>query len=417
MVRLQAVCDYLREKAHNESLLALWNSTSEPTTINDYDREYEDYDNIQYTENPLDTPTTNNYTGLNATEIPQWYDVLLDITSHITHTKFRELTEWYAIPAACVFGIIGNIWSIAIVYHHHAMRRNSSKLHYLLLSVNSIYLVLCLAFTQLRHHGIPGTHKNEAMQYLAMFLNLFQFLGIWLLYVAATDAYRFFNSFRKATSLIKLMRTPRNLGLVFLTAILLHIPLIPSLRILIWEANIHPHDPCTSPIENHWNFTIDDVPRSDIFFILYFMLLIYLACYAVPFFMLGCRDKDIIDCLQNMQERQGLPLVALQGGHTAFIVAALCNTTLFCYVLKVALMTFKLFEFAVHYMHWSHERFLYINELANLLLVIQAGVYFPILMRYSPYSRHILAKICCKHCKICWKEEQTEVPIIKVDEV
>ncbi|ELT91352.1 hypothetical protein CAPTEDRAFT_201931 [Capitella teleta] len=354
-----------------------------------------------------------NETDFNTTDTPhQWYDVILDIT----HSKFRELTEWYAIPGTAVLGIIGNVASAFILHKQCSMRRNTARLHGILLGVDSVYLALVLAFTQLRHHGIPGQrHHIEAMQYFTMFLNLFQYLGFWLLYVAATDAYRHFNSFRKATSLPKLRHTPRNLVLVIVSALLLHIPFVPNLRMVIWRFDLEPHDPCTIPIENHWNYVVDDVQRSDLFYILYFMLAVYLFSYLLPFFFLGCRDKDILDLVQTMQERQNLPLVGLQAGHSAFLVAALCNITLFCYVPKFSLMTFKLFEFAIHYMHWSLDRFLFINEIANLLLVVRAAVYFPVTLKYSPYSRRILWQVICRRCPLTY--DLKTIPIIHVEEV
>ena len=56
------------------------------------------------------------------------------------------------------------------------------------------------------------------------------------------------------------------------------------------------------PFQNHWDFVLNEVPKNDYFYIIFFSLLYIVSTYVIPYCLLVCKDKNLIDALHASQK-------------------------------------------------------------------------------------------------------------------
>jgi len=144
-------------------------------------------------------------------------------------------------------------------------------------------------------------------------------------------------------------------------------------------------------MENHWNLDRKNVYGTDIFYVLVYCVAYVVIAFVFPFFMVASRNKFIIDSLQKLQQE---PLLLVKGegfACMALVVAITCNVHLASVTIKMALLSFYIFDFLIGYIVSAAVFFQYLNVLGNFLLITRSSVHFFILVLFNWNVRYVVA--------------------------
>ena len=290
-------------------------------------------------------------------------------------------------------------------------------LHMLLLAIEVAYLMSVICFIQLRHFfSADRLAQLQHKGYLTTVVSVFQCVAAWLLYVVATDSYRAVRVNSKPAKILELPLSRRYVCLVILGAILFHVPYLPPIRALLYQANPSGFNPCTVPMELHWDFTSTD---QDLYHMLYYSLLYFLVVFLLPFLLVAARNKDTIDLLHDMTSETTIskPEV-ISACFTTKVICIFCNVALFCTSPKIILLLFQMVDYAVTFLNNAQVFFQFFNVLANLLLVVKSSVYLCIFILFHPKVKMIVCAACCYRCYLRKyrnnASNQKNVPIVIV---
>lgn len=333
--------------------------------------------------------------------------VTMDNISHTAwewYNDFEHVSESYILTSAAAFGILMNFLAIVIISWDRRMWPMSRILHNLFLFSEQIFLGLVIAYLQVRayflRNGIPREdwRRLELLNYLTTFVGAAQTFAAWMLYVVATDAYRSVRQLTISEKIFQIRRAPGYVVLLLLAVGGFYSAYLPPVRVEFFKfANETGHDLCNIPIENHWDFKYDEVPKSDLYYILYYSVGYTFFAYVLPFFMICCRDKDIIDVLHDAQDQKALLPSRAYVLCPALGVSVACNVYLVCVALKMVILTFKIFEFVVDdYVKGAFVFFRYLNVYSNFLQVLKSSLHFFILMIYNKRLRSIVLRAILK---------------------
>ena len=339
-----------------------------------------------------------------------------------TYSRYIRIIEVYIIPVIAGVGIITNIICIFLLNKDSSMRNTTHVMLMCMLVSDVCHLSLAITFTQLRHHWISVTASHlyyDVTYYLSLFMYLTQFISIWMLYAAAVDACRHLISFQKPQHMYRAHMS----SVVIILSLIIHLPFLPQIREFMSQNPAIKHNPCSSPFLSLWDFTIDEATDTDIFYIVYFVFVYWLLAYAVPFFLIGCCCKDLLDYGQSnylhAKRPFGWPVEATYAGITAGFMASSSAFTLFCMTPKLLLLLFKMMDFATHYLHNAHLLFQYSNGNANLMLLLRAFCLLPAVLWFSEFTR-TYAKNCLCGCRSQLGKHKVPsevVTVIKIDEL
>lgn len=344
-----------------------------------------------------------DYIGKNLELLRQ---VTMDNISHTAwewYDDFEHVSESYILTSAAAFGILMNFLAIVIISWDRRMWPMSRILHNLFLFSEQIFLGLIIAYLQMRayflRNGIPRDdwRRLELLNYLTTFVGAAQTFAAWMLYVVATDAYRSVRQLTISEKIFQIRRAPGYVVLLLLVVGGFYSAYLPPVRVEFFKfANETGYNLCNIPIENHWDFKYDEVSKSDLYYILYYSVGYTLFAYVLPFFMICCRDKDIIDVLHDAQEHKALLPSRAYVLCPALGVSVACNVYLVCVALKMVILTFKIFEFVDDYVKGAFVFFRYLNVYSNFLQVLKSSLHFFILMIYNKRLRNIVLRAILK---------------------
>lgn len=333
-------------------------------------------------------------------ELEQLKSVTMDNISQTAwewYDDFEHVSESYILTSVAAFGILMNILAIVIISWDRRMWPMSRILHNLFLFSEQIFLGLVIAFLQLRayflRHNIPRDdwRRLELVNYLTTFVGAAQTFAAWMLYIVATDAYRSVRQLTISEKIFQIRRAPLYVVGLILIVGGFYSAYLPPVRVEFFKfANETGYNLCNIPIENHWDFKYDEVPSSDLYYILYYSVGYTFFAYVLPFFMICCRDKDIIDILHDAQEQKALLPSRAYVLCPALGVSVACNVYLVCVALKMVILTFKIFEYVNDYVKGAFVFFRYLNVYSNFLQVLKSSLHFFILMIYNKRLRKIV---------------------------
>ncbi len=353
------------------------------------------------TESPTKLPNMENST-FNASAA-SGKNVSLEAEIEEFLITFDLFTEWYGIPVVAIFGIICNLTLVALLTRDKHLRCMSLFLHISLLILESLYLAAIFAFVQIRHFASRGPHWHWMMSVASISVNATMMASVWLIYGLACDSHSAVRVYLHHRKGAKLTQSRLYVPFVLLGVIIFHVPYVPEIRILLYWLHPSLYDPCRLPIVDHWEFHLTNPnPPYDYYYILYYSAAYTLLTFALPFFWILWRDKDLIDVLHEVKEAEHpIHPGGIYEANTGTIVSIICNVTATCLIPKLVLMLFNLFSYLSDFLHPAYVYFHSFSILANLMLAVRAAVYLPLFVCYSARLRRMVWRSTFGRLRCC----------------
>ena len=301
--------------------------------------------------------------------------------------------------------------------------------------------------SSLKSQSVVG--KYHFVHYNSVVLGVLQCFSMWMLYFCASEANTILRqvvSHRKGRK-----PSPAFPIILFLLVSLYFSNFLPEARQAVVEIcqKIHflnglSHNTKLMPFQNHWDFVLNEVKRSDFVYIVYFSLFYTLITYIIPYVIIIVVDKNIIDALHLAQrvqkvasstpasllrkssstsrkksstrresQRKSIEMSVLAGKekkavkrgvaadnklirdkflYPCLVISVTCNVFLVCVALKMIILTFKLFEFAHSYVTGAHVFFKYLNTYSNFIQFLKAAVHLPAIILYDYSTKRTVVK-------------------------
>ena len=317
--------------------------------------------------------------------------------------RFEYVTEWYGMTGLCGFGILFNVVSMLLVSRDQAMRRQTKRLLHSLLCLQTIYMICVIGYVLLRHTSemtsLMTSHRLRITSYVSTLMSSSQMAASFAIYVLATDVHlKLTHLYTPSTSKrhqIKIQRIKWIFLMTVCGSLLFHLVYLPEIRVLLYRLDPAMFDPCMLPLTKQWQFVKHTHVETDPYYVLYYGLLYLLLVYALPFYLVACRNKDAISLLldvNNDTSRRSRTSInsAMESCH---LVTIICNVYLATAVPKFVILLFKMFAYVLEFAKDSHIFFVYANTMANLVSVFGAGLYIFIFLLYSTGTRDILCRV------------------------
>ena len=321
------------------------------------------------------------------------------LTEH--YNELERSAELYVMTTVAVVGLLLNAVTLATIVRDGRRRRGSTavvsasgRLGCFVIILDQFLLVVLLAFVGL----VTLSGSLDASNSFGAVFGLVQFVQPWFVFVVATHEYR--RLLLPPTSDDVDGETSEINGVVRTTAgivaggVIYHVLYLPPMRVLLadWIPG-HNASLCTSPYVNLWNviltYGVQTTKSSkDVFYVVVFCVVPVVAEYVAPFCAVVLRDKQLVDELHR-QHRQR-PLAFAHRTTPAMVATVSSNVYLTAVSLKTALLTLRLFEFAVPYILAGDMAFRVVNIFANLLIVVRPCVHLLVYFRYSPPIRDVI---------------------------
>lgn len=317
----------------------------------------------------------------------EWYD------------DFEHVSEAYILTSIAGLGILFNFLAITILSWDRRIWPMSRILNNLFLYSEQVFLAIVIVYLQLRSwYDRSGNRRNyfstlELFNYLTAALGAAQTFAAWMLYVVAVDAYRSVRQLTISEKIFQIRRSPLYVVVLVLIVGGFYSAYLPPVRVELYRHfNSTDFVLCNVPLENHWDFiTVTGEQRSDLYYVLYYSVGYTVLAYVVPFFLVCCRDKDIIDVLHSAQEQKALLPTRSYVLCPAVAISVACNVYLVCVALKMVILTFKIFEYADDYVTTTAFIFFrYLNVYSNFLQVLKSSLHFFIMLIYNKRLRKIV---------------------------
>ena len=392
---VDALCVVIKGSNENVSV-----STAPTTTENAEQQWIEDIDEV--------------YFGLAAIGLPN--DTVGLLQDHMR--RFKYVTEWYGMTGLCGFGIIFNVVSMLLVSRDQAMRKQTKRLLHSLVCLQTIYMICVIGYVLVRHMSemtsLMTSHRLRITSYVSTLMSSSQMAASYAIYVLATDSYRKLAYLYKpfpSKRLRKLRRIKFSLLVTVCGSLLFHLVYLPEIRVLLYRLDPAMFDPCMLPLTKQWQFVKHTSMETDLYYALYYGLLYLLLLYALPFYLVACRNKDVIDILHEVQDdvRCWSKKRIYNVAESCLVVSIICNVYLATTVPKFVLLLFKIFDLVLLFASDSHVFFVYCTSLANLVTVFGAGLYYFVFVIYSRRLRQAVTQ--CGQCSAkirCSFEKQAE---------
>ena len=241
------------------------------------------------------------------------------------------------------------------------------------------------------------------MTWVTIVMSFSQMMSIWLTYILVNHCFYNIKRFCSPCEAITVPKTAPRICMLFLGCILFHLPYVPYIQVLLNSFDPY-FNPCSMPIIAQWDLFEEELkePVSNLYFVLYFCLLYFALFYGLPFFLIACRDKDIIDIIYDLQHLlPKVPVKFYQALQTGVVVSTICNVYMFLTVPKLLVLLLRLFDLPLVFVQSAYEPFKYVNVVANMLLVLKSMIYLPLFLRYGQSMKGMIYKRFCRRCYIC----------------
>lgn len=321
--------------------------------------------------------------------------------------QFENVSEAYLLTLLASLGILFNFLALAILSRDRRMRPMSKILNCLFLCSEQVFLGLIIVYFQMRswyylHHTLKiDPSRLEQFNYLTSALGSAQTFAVWMLYVASVDAYRSVRQLAVPEKIFQIRRAPLYVLFLAVSVVAYYALYLPPVRVGLYHSlDSYNFTLCNVPYENNWDFVAATVEQtSDIFYVLFYGVGFLVFAYVLPFVSICCRDKDIIDVLHVAQAEQKAVLSSkFHVLYPAVVTSVTCNVYLVCVALKMVILTFRVFEYALHYLTESALVFFqYLNVYSNFLQVLKSSLHLFILLIYDRRLKHsVMMKISRK---------------------
>ena len=314
--------------------------------------------------------------------------------------RLETTTEIGIIPVVAIMGIISNFFLSIILKSDSHLPRVSYMVLQTLILCEVMFLSSVLIFVAFRRSDFR--YDIDAMSYVTSTMSVCQFIMHWVFLLMQGEIYRSL----EGTWAPEKLRTCSRHSLVLLAvvsiAVVIHLPFIPYIRILLFK--LHPiFNPCTNPVIDLWNITTTVRKTSDWYYVLYFFLFYFLVMYALPFFLAGCKDKDIVDLLFLLKGKTKLRRETLDAAHTAMAVSVLSNLFLVCLTTKAIIIGFRIVNFFCTVFRGIHIFFYFMNVAGNVSIVARPSFNLLVFVVYTNRFRYRLRQFCSRQvvARVC----------------
>lgn len=406
------------------------------------------------------------------------------------------IAELYLMTSFVVIAILMNLGAFVLWMKNKKIFSTLKYLACSLIVADQLYLISLFPYLVYRPRGdnskyfdgklelkndslsFTGLESQSAMErfyfvhYNSVVLGIFQCFSMWMLYFCASEANKILRqvvSHRKSRK-----ASPAFPIILFLLISFYFIHFLPEVRQAVVEIcqKIYfmkgfSHNTKLMPFQNHWDFVLNEVIRSDFLYIVYFSLFYTLITYVFPYAIIIVVDKNIIDTMHLAQrvqkvasstpaslmrkpsgpgrrkssarresQRKSIEMSVLARKekksrkrgvaadsklirdkflYPCLVISVTCNVFLVCVALKMIILTFKLFEFAHSFVTGAHVFFKYLNTYSNFVQFLKAAVHLPAIVLYD-YStkRKVVKSLKRVGTRLMRKRRKEEVEISQV---
>ena len=302
-------------------------------------------------------------------------------------------SEKYAIPCIASTGMLVNILLVVVLSRDSDLHRSTYSLLKTALAVEICYLASVLVFVLFRRTELR--HSLDVMSYVTCAMSIALFAMNWTFLAMICDASRVLHQ----TCYTDKPHTRRigrcTIALIITSALVFHLPYIPYIRIQIFSLH-HIFDPCGIPIEYQWDLHPAKHWPTDWYYLVYFAMVYFVVVFALPFFFVGCVDKDILDLLYLLTGRRDLPVGLIHAANTAMAVAVLSNVYLVCMSLKAIIFGFRIVNhFCLFFRGHVQMFFYFMNTSGNILLLLRPTLNLLVFVLYNRRMRWVIHQMAC----------------------
>lgn len=293
--------------------------------------------------------------------------------------RLRTTTEVTVIPILALFGIIFNLILSGLFKSDSYLSRRTYALFQFLLLVEIFYLCSVIVLVSFRQSELDW--DLDIMSYITLAMSIFQFMVHWTFYFLQKDVIRSLKGTWYPRKTPNCRNHSYEILLLTVITLILHLPYVPYIRIQMHILHSI-FNPCTVPLEDIWDMHAAS-KTTDWYYTLYFFIFYFLSVYALPFFLVGCIDKDIVDILFMLKDKTNLPMHTIRAAHSVKAVGILSNIYLVCLTNKAIIIGFRIVHFFCVVFRGIHIFFYFMNFIGNMTLVVRPAFNLIVFVMYT----------------------------------